>query len=71
MRNTIKAVLLTLALAIPVWAGDMGNPAPPPPQQQGRQATESPEPAKTGDIGQPITATDIGLSVLQSLLALF
>lgn len=69
MRNTIKAAVLTLALAVPVWAGDMGQPIAPP-LPQGRPAQESTEPAKTGEMGNPITATDIGLSVLQSLLAL-
>jgi hypothetical protein len=68
MRKIIKAAVLTLALAIPVWAGDMGAPIAPP---QGRQAQESTEPAKTGEMGCPITATDVGLSVLQSLLTLF
>jgi hypothetical protein len=67
MRKIIKAAVLTLALAIPAWAGDIGCPIAPP---QGRQAQSSPEPAKTGDMGFPI-ATEVGLSLLQSLLALF
>jgi hypothetical protein len=68
MRKLIKATVLTLALTIPAWAGDIGNPVPLP--TQGRQATESTEPTNAGDMGAPITATDLGLSVLQSLLAL-
>lgn len=68
MRKIIKAMVLTLMLAIPAWAGEIGFPIAPPPQ--GRQAQSSPEPAKTGDIGCPIT-TEVGLSLLQSLLALF
>ena len=69
MRKIIKAVVLTLVLAIPAWAGDMGYPiAPPPPQ--GRPAEASTEPTKTGEIGFPVTATDVGLAVLQSLLTL-
>ncbi len=68
MRKIIKAAVLTLVLTIPAWAGEMGQPIAPPPQ--GREAQASPEPAKTGDMGNPI-ATDVGLSLLQSLLALF
>lgn len=68
MRKLIKATVLTLVLAIPVWAGEMGNPAPPPPQ--GRPAEASTEPAKTGDMGNPIAATDVEITLLQSLLTL-
>jgi hypothetical protein len=69
MRKIIKATVLTLVLTIPAWAGDMGQPiAPPPPQ--GRPAEASTEPAKTGNIGCPIDATDVGLTLLQSLLTL-
>lgn len=68
MQKIIKAAVLTLMLAIPAWAGDMGCPAPPPPQ--GRSAEASTEPAKTGDMGFPVTATDIGMNLLQSLLTL-
>jgi hypothetical protein len=78
MRKIIKAAVLTLVLSIPVWAGEIGMPIAPPsgemgapiaPPPQGREAQASSEPAKTGDIGCPIT-TDVGLSLLQSLLAL-
>ncbi|MBV9209391.1 MAG: hypothetical protein JOZ52_02115 [Acidobacteria bacterium] len=69
MRKIIKAAVLTLVLTIPAWAGEMGQPiAPPPPQ--GRSAEASTEPTKTGDIGCPIDATDIGMNLLQSLLTL-
>ena len=69
MRKIIKAAVLTLVLTIPAWAGDMGQPiAPPPPQ--GRSAEASTELTKIGDMGTPISATDVGLTLLQSLLTL-
>lgn len=69
MRKIIKATTLTLALAIPVWAGNIGQPIAPPPG--GLQAQASTETARTGEMGNPIAASDIALSLLQSLLALF
>jgi hypothetical protein len=73
MRKIIKAAVLILALAIPIWAGEIGNPiAPPPPGEIGNPlvAPSSTEPTKTGDMGFPINATDVGLTLLQSLLTL-
>jgi hypothetical protein len=80
MRKLIKASVLTLALAIPAWAGDMGNPVAPPPLQGnmgcpaappsgGRTAQTSPEPEKTGEMGMP-SAADVMRTLLQSLLSL-
>ncbi len=66
MRKLLRASALTLALAIPAWAGDIGMPVAPP---DGRAVQSSSELAKTGDIGNPVT-TDIVLTLLQSLLAL-
>lgn len=70
MRKIVKATLLSLALAIPVWAGDIGQPIAPP-DGDGRPSQTSTEPAKTGDIGCPIAGSQIAISLLQSLLALF
>jgi hypothetical protein len=61
----LKASVLTLALAIPAWAGDMGYPIAPP---NGR--TASTEPAKTSEIGCPL-ATNVAVTLLQNLLMLF
>lgn len=66
MRKLLRASALTLLLAIPTFAGEMGCPIAPP---DGRPAQSSSEPAKTGDMGCPV-ATDVMLTLLQSLLAL-
>ncbi|HEY0547842.1 MAG TPA: hypothetical protein VGC91_20855 [Pyrinomonadaceae bacterium] len=72
MRKIIKATVLTLALAIPAWAGEIGAPIAPPSGDIGNPlvATSSTGPTKTGDMGYPIDATDVGLTLLQSLLTL-
>jgi hypothetical protein len=67
MRKLLRASALTLLLAIPAWAGNIGCPVAPPPD--GRAAQSSPEPAKTGEIGAP-RAADVVRTLLQSLLAL-
>lgn len=66
MRKLLRASALTLLLAIPAWAGEMGCPIAPP---DGRAAQTDSEPAKTGDMGCPRT-TDVMRTLLQSLLAL-
>ena len=69
MRKTIKAIALTFALAIPVCAGDIGQPRVSTPDQQQPQTTS--ESAKTGDIGCPIAESDIAMTLLRTLLVLF
>jgi hypothetical protein len=68
MRKLFRASTLTLILAIPAWAGDMGCPAAPP--SGGREAQSSSEPTKAGNIGCPV-ATEVALTLLRSLLTLF
>jgi hypothetical protein len=69
MHKIIKATLLTLALAIPVWAGDMGCPIASPPG--GQQSQPNTGLSKTANIGFPLTGTEIAISLLQTMLALF
>lgn len=66
MRKIIKAATLTLALAIPVWAGNIGQPIAPPPD--GRQAPVS---TVSGDMGCPIAGSEIAMTLLKTLLVLF
>jgi hypothetical protein len=82
LRRSCATLVLTLALSLSAFAGDMsaGITAPPPPSQsvQGDITT-----GVAGDMGAGITgeiqtgvtaidpATDIFLSLLQSLLSLF
>lgn len=65
MRKLINALALVVALAIPTWAGNIGCPVAPPPDD--RQSTSSTESAKAGDIA----GSELAISLLQSLLALF
>jgi hypothetical protein len=82
MRNLKKlcaACVLTLVLALPVFAGDMpgGVTAPPPPLSDSSSATTQGNMGAgvTGDMPGGVTATDpatdVFLSLLQSLLSLF
>jgi hypothetical protein len=67
LRRLCAVFVLTLALALSAFAGDIstGVTEPPPPSQA----------TSTGDISTGVTATDpatdIFLSLLQSLLSLF
>ena len=80
LRQFCVAVVFTLALALPAFAGEMdtGSPAPPPSQPQtatvngempigltGQEETVSSEATATD------SATEIALNLLQSVLALF
>lgn len=69
MRKIIKATALTLAMAIPVWAGDIGQPIAPP--LGGRPSPTSSAPAKTRNIGAPLAGSEISITLLQTLLGLF
>ena len=80
LRQLCVAVVFTLALAVPAFAGEMhiGSPTPPPSQPQtatvnsdihttvaGQEETGSCE-ATAAD-----SATEIALNLLQSVLSLF
>lgn len=67
MRRMLKASILTLALAIPVWAGEMGAPIAPPPDGRVVNAAET---AKTGEMGCPL-AKNVAITLFQNLLVLF
>lgn len=71
MRQLIKAMVLMMALAIPVWAGEIGCLADEGDIGQPVVQPSSPEPAKDGNIGQPLAVSDVLIRVLPSLLALF
>jgi hypothetical protein len=80
LRQFCVAVVFTLALALPAFAGEMdtGSPAPPPPSQP-QTATVNGE-MQIGLTGQEETvsseatatdsATEIALNLLQSVLSL-
>lgn len=81
LRQLCAVVVFTLALAIPAFAGEMhiGSPTPPP-SQPAQTATANGE-MEIGLTGQEETgsseataadsATEIALSLLQSVLSLF
>lgn len=79
MQKTIRASVLVLALVVSsnaVYAGNMGNgtpePTPPPPPTANRQTTADITPTDA-DMDDPVVdaATDIAMTLLQNLLALF
>lgn len=70
MRKFIKATVLTLALAIPASAGEIGNPVAPP-GEIGNPIASSTETEKTGDMGAPLAGSDIAITLLKTLLVLF
>jgi hypothetical protein len=71
------ALVLTLALSLSTFAGDMstGITAPPPPSTSQAAATGEITTSVAGDMSTGVTATDpatdVFLSLLQSLLSLF
>jgi hypothetical protein len=85
LRRLCAVFVLTLALALSAFAGDMttGVTAPPPPSTSQATSTGDIQTGVTGEISTGVTgdmttgvtatdpATDIFLSLLQSLLSLF
>ena len=70
MRKIIKAVVLTLVLAIPALAGEIGNPVALQ-GEIGNPIAYSTITTMTGNIGCPLTGTEVAISLLQAMLALF
>ena len=82
LRQFCVAVVFTLALATPAFAGvmEIGSPTPPPPSQPAQTATTNGD-IQTTVAGQEETgsseataadsATEIALNLLQSVLSLF
>lgn len=80
LRRLFCAVVFTLALTIPAFAGDMQTTVTSPPPAQPQMATLNGD-IQTGVTGQAETdsseataadsATEIALNLLQSVLALF
>ena len=78
MRRILRASLLALVLAVSAHAGDMGNGGtePPPPPQNvsvSETTTDGEMGNPRGNMGNPVTdtASEIGLNLLLTLLALF
>ena len=82
LRQLCVAVVFTLALAIPAFAGvmDTGSPAPPPSAQPAQTATVNgemqigltgQEETGSGEVSATDSATEIALNLLQSVLSLF
>lgn len=77
LRRLCTAFVLALALALPAFAGDMSTTVVSPPPRSTQQATAQGDMSTTatGDMTTGVTATDpatdILLSLLQSLLSLF
>jgi hypothetical protein len=78
LRRLCAAFVLTLALALSAFAGDIStgitNAPPPPPAEQATTAGDI-STTVAGDISTGVTAidpaTEVMLSLLQSLLSLF
>ena len=80
LRQLCVAVVFTLALALPAFAGEMsiGSPTPPPSQPQTATVNgEMPigltgqEETGSGEVSATDSATEAALNLLQSVLALF
>jgi hypothetical protein len=86
LKKLCATCVLTLVLTLPAFAGDMlaGATAPPPPPppdsssatgDMGTGITGDMETGVTGDMSAGVTATDpateVALSLMQSLLSLF
>jgi hypothetical protein len=81
LRQLCVAVVFTLALAAPAFAGEMqiGSPTPPPPSQpqtatvNGDMQTglTGQEETGSGEVSATDSATEAVLNLLQSVLALF
>ncbi|HEX8846044.1 MAG TPA: hypothetical protein VF791_15440 [Pyrinomonadaceae bacterium] len=87
LKKLCAACVLTLVLALPAFAGDMlagvASPPPPPPDTSSATTQGDMPGGITGEMGTGITgdmsagvattdpATDVLLSLLQSLLSLF
>jgi hypothetical protein len=80
LRRLSGALVFTLALTIPAFAGDIQTGVAPPPSQPAQTATLNGD-IQTGVTGQAETgsseatgadsATEIALNLLQSVLSLF
>lgn len=81
LRQLCIALTFTLALALPAFAGEIQTTVAPPPPAQSAQATTMNGDIETGLTGQEETgsseatvadsATEVVLSLLQSVLSLF
>ena len=75
LRRLCATFVLALALALPAFAGDMTTGVAAPPPRSQATATGDMSTTAAGDMTTGITATDpatdILLSLLQSLLSLF
>lgn len=69
MRKTINATVLVLLLTIPVLAGDIGMPIAPPSGGRTTQTTTATE--KQKNIDYQLAATEMSMTLLQTLLGLF
>ena len=81
LRQLCVAVVFTLALALPAFAGEMdtGRPVPPPPSQPQTATVNGEmqigltgqEETVSGEVSATDSATEAVLNLLQSVLALF
>lgn len=72
--KTLRAILLVLTLATPVFAGEMGNgtPVTPTPTPQTPTASQPIDELPSGDMGNIVidTAVEVALNLLQSIVSL-
>lgn len=81
LQQFCAITVLTLALAMSAFAGEIGmpgviNPPPPPPQSSATGDIQFPSITSNGDISVPDVVsldpvTEAALSLLQSILSLF
>ena len=70
VQQLCAACVLTLAIALSAFAGNMEAGIVAPPTPQGNMSTTVASNMETGDI-DTATAMEVALSLLQSLLSLF
>jgi Spy/CpxP family protein refolding chaperone len=73
LKSLCGAVVLTLLLALPVFAGQMTTTVadPPPPTADGQMTTTIAGQMQTGSSEAVDPVTQVALSLLQSVLSLF
>lgn len=69
LRQLCAAFVLTLALALSTFAGEIETPKPTPPPTQPLASAGEIEIGKAGEIETPLT-TEIALNLLQGVLSL-
>jgi hypothetical protein len=72
LKSTLTATFLTLVLAVPALAGNIGTPGytPPPPPPPATEITSSPTSSACGEMGTPGLSSTVLVDILMAVLSL-